>query len=172
MLVNSLRAALIAAVLCLLCPWSIPLGPVPITLSLVGVYLAIGCLPPLYAAQAVGLYLLLGGLGLPVFSGFQGGVGVLFGATGGYLWGYLPAVGLAVPAAKLLPRGRLWGQLIVATVTVYASGAAWYALTAQVSFWTALGVGVLPFLLPDIGKLVATALLIKALNKRLPIYKV
>ena len=170
MLVSSLQAALFAAVLCLLCPWSIPIGAVPMTLSLVGVYLAIGCLPPLYAAQAVGLYLLLGGLGLPVFSGFQGGVGVLLGATGGYLLSYLPAVGLAVLTAKLLPRGKLLGQLVVATVAIYLGGAAWHALTAQVPFWTALGVGVLPFLPLDALKMVAAILLIKALRKRLPFY--
>lgn len=132
-----------------------------------GLLLAIGCLPPLHAVQAVGVYLLLGGIGLPVFAGFQGGVGVLLGPTGGYLWSYLPAIGMAALAAKLLPRGKAWGQLVAATLTVYVGGALWYMLTAQVPFGTAISVGVLPFLAPDAIKVMASAWLIKMLRHRL-----
>ncbi|MBQ2781085.1 MAG: biotin transporter BioY [Clostridia bacterium] len=167
MLVGSLQAALFAAILCLLCPWSVPLGAIPITLSLMGLFLAIGCLPPARALQAVGLYLLLGGIGLPVFAGFQGGVGALLGPTGGYLLSYLPAVGAATLVAKLLPRVKIWGQLVAATLTVYVGGALWYMFTAQVPLWTAVGVGVLPFLAADAVKLVAAGLLINLLRRHL-----
>lgn len=167
MLVGSLQAALFAAILCLLCPWSVPLGAIPITLSLLGLFLVIGCLSPARALQAVGLYLLLGGIGLPVFAGFQGGVGALLDPTGGYLLSYLPAVGTATLAAKLLPRGKVWWQLIAATLTVYVGGALWYMLTAQVPLWTAVSVGVLPFLAADVVKLIAAGSLINLLRRHL-----
>ena len=78
------RIALMAAVLCVLAPWKIPVGPIPITLASFGVYLAAGVLGPLEGTVAVVIYVLLGAVGVPVFSGFTGGAGCLLGVTGGY----------------------------------------------------------------------------------------
>lgn len=70
---------------------TVPLGPVPFTLQTLMVGIVLCLLPPKYAACAVGGYLLLGSLGLPVFSGFRGGIGVLAGPTGGFLIGFFVA---------------------------------------------------------------------------------
>ena len=72
-----------------ICSWiSIP-APVPFTLQTFAVFLAPGLLGGKMGTIAVGTYLLLGAVGLPVFAGFSGGIGVLLGATGGYLLGFL-----------------------------------------------------------------------------------
>lgn len=81
----SISAALIA-----LCAWlSVP-AAIPFTMQTFAVFAAAGTLGARRGAAALGLYILLGALGLPVFSGFQGGVGALLGATGGYIVGFLP----------------------------------------------------------------------------------
>lgn len=76
---------------------AVPIGPVPITLQMFAITFAIVVLPPKAAAAAIVGYLLLGAVGVPVFSGMRGGIGVLAGPTGGFLWGYL----LGVPLASL-----------------------------------------------------------------------
>ena len=78
-----------AAVLCVLAPLSIPIGPVPVTLATLVVYLMGSLLGWKWGTAACLAYLLAGLAGLPVFSGFQGGPGVLLGATGGYILGFL-----------------------------------------------------------------------------------
>ena len=73
-----------------LCSWiSIPFGSVPVTLQTLAVFLCLGLLGGKYGCITLGVYLLLGVVGVPVFSGFRGGAGVLMGATGGYVFGFL-----------------------------------------------------------------------------------
>lgn len=80
---------------------AVPIGPVPITLQMFAITFAIVVLPPKAATAAIVGYLLLGAVGVPVFSGMRGGLGVLAGPTGGFLWGYL----LGVPLASLFLAG-------------------------------------------------------------------
>ena len=82
-------AAMMAAVLCVLGPLSVPVGPVPIAMGNFAVSLAAWLLGPRYGALSVAAYLLLGGVGVPVFAGYAAGAAVLLGPTGGYLIGYL-----------------------------------------------------------------------------------
>ena len=78
-------------VLLAVCTWiSVPVPPVPFTLQTFAVFAALGTLGGRRGTYAVGAYLLLGLAGAPVFSGFQGGAGVLLGATGGYILGSWP----------------------------------------------------------------------------------
>ena len=79
------RTALLCALLCVLSVITVPIGAVPVTLGLLGVFLCGMLLPPKFAVSAVLGYLLLGTIGLPVFSSMQGGVGILLGLTGGFL---------------------------------------------------------------------------------------
>ncbi|MDR1089261.1 MAG: biotin transporter BioY [Coriobacteriales bacterium] len=82
---------------------TVPLGPVPFTLQTLMVGIVVCLLPPAYSVAAVGGYLALGCLGLPVFSGLRGGIGVLAGPTGGFLAGFLlAAVVIAVLRSSLL----------------------------------------------------------------------
>ena len=88
---------------------TVPIGPIPVTLQMFAITFAIVVLAPKEAIVAIMGYLLLGAVGVPVFSGMRGGVGVLAGPTGGFLWGYLFGVAAAVLFLYVV-RGRLgWG---------------------------------------------------------------
>ncbi len=146
--------AMMAAVICVLAPLSIPIGPVPITLGTLAVYLTVYVLGWRLGTLSVFLYLCLGTLGIPVFSGFSGGLGKLAGPTGGYLLGYLLialAGGIAVEASSHRPLHAL--GLVLGTALCYVCGTAWLCVSAHMELGAALGVAVYPFIPFDLGKI-------------------
>lgn len=158
--------ALLAAALCVMAPLAVPMGPVPVTLATFGVYLAAGLLGPVRGAAAVGLYLLLGGVGVPVFAGFVGGVQQLVGPTGGFLWGYLLCVAVSgvlcrYGSARLTP---LW--LMSGTLVLYAVGTVWYMVYGGVPLGGALLSCVVPCLIGDGVKIAVATVLICSLRGR------
>lgn len=158
---NNVYAALLAALLCVLSPWAVPVGAVPLSLGTLGVYMAAGMGGPLYGGVAVGVYLLLGAVGVPVFAGFMGGFAHLAGPTGGYLWGYLLCAVVAGLLCRACPRrGLLPLWLGIGTLVLYAVGTAWYLWQMGGTLWGAVTVCVLPFFVGDCVKIaVATGLL-------------
>lgn len=159
--------ALMTALLCVTAPITLPIGPIP--LSLTSAVLALSALLlGTDAALCCGLYLLMGLIGLPVFSGFTGGIGVLTGATGGFILAYLPVT--ALEGVLLRRTHRLTAQaavLLTGTALLHAAGGAWYAAWAGVSAKAALTVCVLPFLPGDVLKLAAVLSVGRALQGRL-----
>ncbi len=155
------RTALLCALLCILSVLSFPIGAVPVTGAMLGVFLAGLLLAPRDALTAVLCYLLLGALGLPVFSSMQGGIGVLFSVTGGFLWGYpLTAWSIAVVMryVQLHHRGKRMALFLIpggimGLCVSYLTGTLWYAFVTDVHPLTALRICVLPFQPLDIGKL-------------------
>jgi biotin transport system substrate-specific component len=144
----------------------LPFSPVPIALQSGFVLLAGLILPGRWAVGCVAAYLLLGGLGLPLFAGGTGGVGHLLGPTGGYLIGYLPAVAMTA----LLTGDSLWRRLLgaaVGSLVIYAVGVPWLALVQGLTPGQALGLGMVPFLAGDALKVVAAALLAESLGSLL-----
>ena len=87
--------ALMAAMMCALCPLSVPIGPIPVSLGTFVMMLTVYLLGTRNALISCAVYLLLGAVGMPVFSGFQGGLAKLAGPTGGYLIGYLGLIAAA-----------------------------------------------------------------------------
>ncbi len=85
------QTALAAALICILSPFTImlPISPVPISLTIFAIYIAVYAVGMKWGLAATALYILIGLVGLPVFSGFSGGAGKLLGPTGGYIIGYL-----------------------------------------------------------------------------------
>jgi biotin transport system substrate-specific component len=151
------RVALCAAVICVLGPLSIqlPVSPVPISLGILGIYLAVYVNGWLWGSVSVLIYLLLGFAGLPVFTGFTGGIAKLAGPTGGYMIGYIP---LALVAGffiskfeKKIPLHIL--GMILGTLICYALGTAWLAVSLDMSFKAALFAGVVPFIPADAIKM-------------------
>lgn len=144
----------------------IPIGPVPIVLQNLFVLLAGLILGPIWGTGCVGVYLLMGLAGLPVFAGGTSGIGRLFGPTGGYLIGYIPAVF----AAGALSRGlkpSLARDLLAMTagsLLVYGLGVPWMKFVLSLSWEKALGAGMLPFLAGDALKVAAGAVLAKKLR--------
>lgn len=135
----------------------IPLGftPVPITGTTFGVLLTAAALGPARGAIAQSLYLLLGAMGLPFFAEASSGWDVVFGATGGYIIGFIVA---AAVVGWLARRGfdrsvpRTAAMFAIGTLVIYACGAPWLAVVADLSVAEALRLGVYPFLIGAVIK--------------------
>lgn len=148
-------SALLAALLAVSAVLTVPIGAVPLTLQTLVLVLIAITQRPLAAALTVGAYLAVGLVGLPVFSGMRGGIGVLVGPTGGYLCGFLVGAVVASWVRERLTvpgRSRLVADAAAAVtliVIVYALGWAQLALVTSMGAVPALVAGVVPFLVPD-----------------------
>ena len=158
------------AVIMAVCSWiSIP-AVVPFTLQTFGVFVAVAVLGGKRGTLAVALYLLMGVVGLPVFSGFSGGLGRLLGSTGGYIVGFVFSA-LVMWLMEHFFGTRTWVlalSMVLGLVVCYAFGTAWFLIvyartTGPIGLWTALGWCVFPYIIPDLIK-IALAL---AIRKRL-----
>lgn len=139
----------------------IPLPPVPITFQTFFVYLAAALLGGRLGALSQFIYILLGVIGLPVFSGGKGGLGVLFGPTGGYLTGFLVAafvIGKLVEMKKGANLTWLLIPMVVGTLIIYLLGILQLTLVAKLTLLKAISVGMLPFLIGDAVKIVVAGL--------------
>jgi biotin transport system substrate-specific component len=167
--------AIMAAVMCVVAPFSIPIGPVPISFATLAIYVFAILLGAKGATAGYLIYLLLGAVGIPVFTGFEGGLQKLAGPTGGYLIAMIILAAVCGYAAERRPGNRAPDIIIYVsamlggTAIIYALGTLWLAKYLEISFVAALAVGVIPFLLGDAAKMVfAVALgfpLRKALRK-------
>jgi biotin transport system substrate-specific component len=147
----------------------IPIGPVPIVLSNLFVILAGLVLGPKWGGAAVGLYLLLGTFGLPVFSG-GGGLAYLTGPTGGFLLGFLPSAmvaGFLSSREKTRPIRDIAG-LVAGVFVIYLFGVPWLKFSLEMSWTKTLAVGMAPFLIGDSLKIAAAFAIKRLLMKRLP----
>ena len=173
--------AVMAAVMCVIAPVSLPIGPVSVTGGTLTIYLTACLLGPWRGLAATAVYLLAGFAGLPVFSNYMGGAGRLLGPTGGYLAGYLPMMLLAGFAAeysfrrfggqgkgeRALARGLRLSGMALATAALYAFGTAWYCVQAGVDLQKALAACVFPFIPFDLMKMVLALLLGVPVRRRL-----
>ena len=164
--------AVFAAILCLCSPIAVPVGPIPVTLSVFAVLLCAVVLEWRAALVSVAVYLLLG-LFLPVFAGGMTGISAFPGLTGGYIWSYplmvLTVRGLQALVCRLAgSSGRRKARVeyfaallgcVAALPVCYLCGAVQYALLAQTDLWRAAAVCVLPFLPVDLCKAAAASLL-------------
>ena len=155
--------ALFAALVSVLSPIAIPLGPVPVSLGLLGVLITAVTLSPLQSAVAVGVFLAIGLCGLPVFSGGGSGAMILVGPTGGYLWSYLLCAPLVSCLARIMKPSRVpvgaFLACLVGTLACYACGTLQYCILTHTQPLPALLVCVLPFLPFDLLKAAAAAYL-------------
>lgn len=150
------------------CAWiSVP-SAVPFTMQTFAVFLTAGVLGSRRALAAVSLYVLLGAIGLPVFAGMQGGLGVLVGATGGYISGFLPAAFIA----GLRHSGKRDSMvdiilMILGLLLCYTFGTLWYALGylgGMEGIGAALTACVLPYVIPDLLKIILAATVARRLR--------
>ena len=162
---------LFTAILCILGPIAIvmPFSPVPISFGTLGVLLACLILGKKNGLLCTVLYLFIGFAGLPVFTGFSGGVGKLLGPTGGYMIGYLF---LALIGGLLAERWKkpllLQGfGLFIGMLFCYLFGTLWLAYQAHMSLEAALWAGVIPYVPFDVGKIAAALILGRSITRRL-----
>lgn len=149
---QALRAALLAALTAVLAQVQLPIGPVPFNLAVLGAFLAGMLLRPAWAACAMGVYMALGLIGIPVFAGFVGGPAVLAGKTGGYVLGYVCIAWCTAMARRF---GRLWltaAGMALGLVLCYALGTAWFMGMTGTGLGPSLAFCVWPFVVPDICK--------------------
>ena len=159
---SALKMAYISlgAVLIALCSWiSVP-ATVPFTLQTFAVLLVCDLLGGRWGLVSVLLYLLLGAVGFPVFSGFSGGLGHLLGMTGGYILGFVLSALVMALMQRLLPRRRVFTLLSMALglLACYAFGTLWFVKVygdtkGPITLLTALSKCVFPFIVPDLAKL-------------------
>ena len=154
-----------AAVMGVLAPWGAAIGPIPVTLCTLLIYLMAYVLRPKGCVAAVTVYILMGLAGLPVFSGFAGGAAVLAGPTGGFVLGY-PVMALICAVSAGRP-GRGLAGMCLSTAVLYAMGTAWYCLQTGVGLWGGIAVCVLPCLPGDGIKIAAAVAVGPALRDRL-----
>ena len=160
------------AVLMTVCSYiSIPMT-IPFTMQTFAVYFALNFLGPKKGTLSICVYLLLGILGIPVFSSGTAGIGVVIGVTGGYMIGWLFS-GLSMWITEKILGNKLWAQavsMLIGLLVCYIAGTAWfmvvYARTSgAVGLWTVLTWCVFPFIIPDIAKLGLALWLSRRLKK-------
>ena len=162
--------ALTAAFMCVLSPISIPLGGgVGIGLGIFVVILTSYILEVPMSIVSCGIYLLIGLLGLPVFAGFNGGVGAFVGPTGGFLVGYIFVALLAGIFAKI-GKGKISVFILGAVLGLlicYLLGTLWYMYVMKVNFVPAIFVCVVPYVIFDLVKIVIACIIGPVLKKNI-----
>lgn len=163
-------AGVFAALLAVLSQISIPLPTgIPVTLQTFAVALCGFALGPGLGAAAVGVYLALGAVGVPVFAGFSGGIGSFVGMTGGYLWAFLPMAFLCGLGARQKNRALALTVGFLGLVICHLCGSFQFALVSAVSPWNAFLLASAPYLLKDAASLVvaylAAAAILRSLEK-------
>lgn len=157
MKVRSLVYVAMMTVLLTLSGWLVVPAPIPFTMQTFVIFLAVGLLGVKDSFLSVAVYLLMGAIGLPVFAGMNGGIGVLAGPTGGYLMGFL-----AIPLVTGLIKGNRVSTPVVTVAMLcglaadYLVGVAWYTVgyaRQEAGVWAAVVTGVLPFVVPDVIKI-------------------
>lgn len=177
---NMAFIAVMAALICVVAPFSVPMpGLVPISLATFVIYITGGILGWKKGTLAVLIYVLLGAVGLPVFSGGAGGFAKLFGVTGGYIVGYIPCVligGLFIDLFYKKAKSRnpfvngAWSipvGMIAGTVVLYALGTVWFVIARGVTLEVAMASCVVPFLIGDAIKIVCATIVTVILRDRL-----
>lgn len=160
---------ILAAVICVFAPFSVPAGAIPISLSTFAIYLVSCSVGKKYSLPAVAVYILIGAVGLPVFSSFTGGLQCITGYTGGYIIGYIPLAFTVGLLTDTFPNSKIIYPLSMTTGTAvcYLFGILWYMHKAEIGFLEASAVCVLPFLLGDVIKIAAASLIGITVRKRL-----
>ena len=156
---NMVLMALFPGITCVLAPLSVPIGPVPISLTNLVIYFSIFILGWRRATITYLVYLLIGMAGLPVFSGFESGVGKFAGPTGGYLVGFIlmtivSGLFIQVRADKAWLRNVIsFTGMVVGTAVAYVFGTVWFCFSTGSGVWAALLICVFPFIIGDIVKM-------------------
>lgn len=161
--------AVMAAMLCVLGPLTVPIGAIPISLANFVICLAAWLLGPRFGTLSVAIYLVIGLVGVPVFSGYGAGIAKVAGPTGGYLVGYLLLAfigGLVIEKSKGQPVLSALG-LIAGDAACYVLGTAWFVFQMQCELSYALAVCVYPFIALDLAKIVVSCIVGALLRKRL-----
>lgn len=165
--------ALFAAITCVLAPLAIPIGPVPVSLTNFVIYISVYILGWHRATITYVVYLMIGLAGLPVFSGFQGGIGKMAGPTGGYLIGFIFTVIISGLFIQIKTNNKIAGRLmgiagmILGTIVAYGFATAWFCYSTGTGLSAALTLCVFPFIPGDLVKMVVAVTVAPTIAKQI-----
>ena len=144
----------------------VPIGPVPIVLSTLFVVLSGLLLGSRWGLTSMGLYLLVGAIGMPVFAGGKGGFAHFFGPTGGYLFGYVLAAWVTGLISERSHSSLILDifAVIIGSVVIYGFGVPWLKVVTQMSWTKTFMVGVIPFLIGDAIKACVVVVLARSVR--------
>ncbi len=156
----------------------LPFSPVPVSLATLAVLICGGLLGPKYGSLSQIIYLLLGAVGVPIFHSFTGGMGILLGPTGGFLFGYIFMAFTFGLLTDIILKNKRIGDIkstalvffaaVQATITCYIPGLLWFMVVTGSGIGAAASMAVLPFIPVDLFKCIVAALLVKRLTSILP----
>lgn len=168
--VQMAAVALMTAVTCVLGPLAIPIvvSPVPLSLTNLVLFLSLYILKTKKALISYLIYLLLGIAGLPVFSGFSGGLGKLAGPTGGYLVGFIFMILVSGFFVERFANKRLIcaGALVLGALVCNIFGTVWLCWQLKVDFGAGLAMGVIPYLPGDSAKIILAVITGPEISRR------
>jgi len=155
------------------CSWiSVP-SVIPFSMQTFAIFLAVNLLGAKKASVAIALYIITGSIGLPVFSGFRGGLSALISPTGGFIFGFF-MIPLSVKIISCIfknKRSAIIPGEIAGLFFCYILGAAWFTVSSGnlsiTAFLSSVAISVIPYIIPDILKLYAAYLLFHRLEKRI-----
>lgn len=167
------RGSIFSAIICICAFINISFSSVPFTLALLGVMLTAIVLSPFEAFCSTTVYVLMGAIGLPVFSGAGAGMGVLFGATGGYIWSY-PVLALIISLLRCIKTKNkvkeyllAFSGCIIGTLICYFLGTLQYMYVCDTTVYTAVITCIVPFIAVDIIKIIVAVVIGVPLKKSL-----
>lgn len=142
---------------------------IPVSLQTLGLFTIVGISGTRLSFFSTLIYIIIGAVGVPVFAGFKGGIGVILGPTGGFILGFIPAVIVSGILIKKLPSKK-WAKFvsfISGQLVCYVSGALWYTFAFSgdsVTITQAISVCIIPFLIPDLIKITVSVFLSDSIN--------
>lgn len=157
------------AIICILGPLSIPIGIVPISFANLAIYIALYILGMKKGTASLFLYLMIGFVGVPVFSNFKSGPATLLGPTGGYLIGYIfmaIIAGFFIDKYYNKPLLCIIG-MIIGTAICYVFGSSWLAYQANITVKAGFAAGVIPFIPGDLTKIIISAFIGPKIKNRI-----
>ncbi|MBP5444830.1 MAG: biotin transporter BioY [Acholeplasmatales bacterium] len=141
--------AIFTSIICVMSLISIP-TTVPFTLQTMAIFLCMFMLKPVDSLISVLIYITIGIIGIPVFSNFKSGIGVIAGPTGGYILGFI-----LMTLVPFIIKNKI-ASAIIGLIICYTFGSIWFLFFNQsniTSIWKVLTICVLPFIIPDGVKL-------------------
>lgn len=166
--VKLVLCAVFTAIICVLSQIIIPISVVPVSLSTFAIMICGGVLGAKIGLISTALYILIGAVGIPVFAGLKGGIAVLFGPTGGFIFGYLIiAFASGITFNKNLNFISGFSLLILSVLVCCAIGAIWYVFITKSGFFAAVLTCVLPFLPGEIVKILIAYPVIVRIKKQI-----
>ena len=162
--------AIFSGIICVISPITIPVGVIPITLSTFSIYLIGGFTKKYIGVLSTIIYIFIGIIGLPVFSNYTGGIGVVLSITGGYILGYIPCV-YVISLITSINKENIFLyplSMILGTLICYMVGTFWFMVQTKNTILESILITIAPFVIFDIFKIILATSCCYVLNNKTP----